>query len=77
MESSSFSYHRANKPEKCCKYFCTLNVKIKINKSHGSESRKDLKARGKKNEEISRLKKTEEGRERERVDFLLELSSLT
>lgn len=40
-------------------------LKIKINKSQGSESRKDLKTRGKKNEEISRLKKTEEGRERE------------
>lgn len=52
-------------------------LKIKINKSQGSESRKDLKTRGKKNEEISRLKKTEEGRERERVDFVLELSSLT
>lgn len=67
MESSSFSYHRANKPEKCCKYFCTLNIKNKINKSQGSESRKDLKARGKKNEEISRLKNREG--EREKVDF--------
>lgn len=41
-----------------------LILKIKINKSQGSDSGNDLRARGKKNEEISRLKNQGRGRER-------------
>lgn len=64
MERVPFSptTDRANQPEKCLKYVCTFNIKIKINKSQGSDSGNDLRARGKKNEEISRLKNQERER---------------